>query len=413
MTRGDGSFAMASVPSGIYSLEGSGPDFDVQALATLAISSGRDYEVELAAGPARAMGLLGEIALITDPLRMAFNHSELVVIATVGGTRVVHPQGDYASVATELRVDHLLKGELRHQAATVDYHHVESVGSTSELTAGSTVLAFLRPASGAWIPRDGESFASANAWVGVQEITAEDAAIYRERLESLARLDLLGPSRVNDPSQLDDLVDWLVDTTAEPLTRDGALPELRDAFFALHQVTEREGISIDAAAQALRDAFLDFRDEGGSLEEDPPPALLAAFLSEIHRQRLLEALVEVEQIAYENLALFDLVVAGSPIQGPQADETSLAARAWLLERARKLTEDPAAMFDENLWSAIAERLGEPDLSAAVGELFEEATRLRAQSYTTEDPDAEKVEWEMPTGWEDTAELRVRQALDRM
>ena len=71
------------------------------------------------------------------------------------------------------------------------------------------------------------------------------------------------------------------------------------------------------------------------------------------------------------------------------------------------------MFDEGLWSAIAERLGDPDLSAAVGELFAEATRLRAQSYTTDDPDAEKVEWEMPTGWEDTAELRVRQALDRM
>ena len=51
VTRRDGSFSIAAVPSGIYSIEGTGPDFEVRPLATLAISAGRDYEVQVTAAP--------------------------------------------------------------------------------------------------------------------------------------------------------------------------------------------------------------------------------------------------------------------------------------------------------------------------------------------------------------------------
>ena len=167
-----------------------------------------------------------EIGFDLSPLRQAFDDSELVVLATVGDSRVAHSQGNHGGVATDLRDRNSAQG--RAPVSGCDRRLPPRRGPASEAVSRQRRLRG-RPRRGSHrFDRAGVSGSRwgqldstrrrllslfANAWRGVFALTPEDAAIYRERLESLGRLDLLGPSRVNDASQLDDLVDWLVDTT--------------------------------------------------------------------------------------------------------------------------------------------------------------------------------------------------------
>ena len=342
----DGSFAFSDLPAGIYELSGNAAGYDVDGHGAIALQPGEAREADLAATEVKGHATLGVVIATAATLRDAFDESDLVVAAVTGPTVVVAHQEGVAEVMTELRVESTLKG--RATARRVSYWHWESVDEhgdaaawREELAPGTEVVAFLEestrePGS------SGLAVYEAIDFGGVKVLSDSARAAYVERIEALARVEVRAARRgESDPAEL---AEWLVGTVEEPETRGEATAELARSIDALRDLAgSQEGT--DVAAGDLRVLVERFRDGGGRLSEAPQPALVAAFLTRAHRERLTAALVATETLSQTDLELFTIV------RGWNEE----AAMGWLAARFRG--EPPKDEARTAWWFAyLAEKL---------------------------------------------------------
>lgn len=342
VTDGDGRYELDGLAAGVYELEARAEGFAIAPRADLLLHPGERQEIALAARarpePGEGMALGGVVMMQEEPLRRVFEESELVVLATAGSSVRVDQDEDYGEVATEFRVDSTFKGHAPGRGVRV--YHAEVGSEVGRFAPGTRVLAFLRA-------RDEETgrkavYESADYHFGLKVLSADELEAYGERLEALAPL-----LRHGEPAGLGE---WLVATAEEPLTRHEATAELRGALAALQELARRRGTTPEQTAEDLRTIAARFVDGGGRFENEPAPALLAAFLTDEQKERLSLAFQATPRLTQGDLDLYAII-------RPWAGD---AALSWLADKLRQM-EPEAGGLGRQILRLLTEELEDEEL----------------------------------------------------
>lgn len=341
----DGGFEFDNLDAGVYDVEATLEGFTVAPRPGLLMRSAESVEVGIEAQPGVWEPLdTRDFGMGAEPLRQLFEESELVVLATAGST-VAAGTDDLGEVATALRLDLVLKGREAARDLRIVHLPPEDVGAR-RFAPGAQVLAFLkRRSDGAYEPVD--------STFGLKALSDAERSAYRERIESLVELP-------RDPQlHPDDLAEWLVATTEEPLTRKAAACEILSALDALAELGREGSTSEEQAASDLRSVVARRLAAGKGLESEPSPAMIAAFLTEEQRGRLLRALQRSPTLARADLTLYEIVKTWD----------AEAALAWFVRQMRDVepaaTEEAPADLGVQIMESLARELGNPDLQALV------------------------------------------------
>ncbi|MEO8277827.1 MAG: hypothetical protein ABI639_16555 [Thermoanaerobaculia bacterium] len=295
----------------------------------------------------------GAVAVMAPPLHQAFEDSSLVLLATAGKTTAVEeidPEEGYVEVETELEVEDVIKGGvtrgpvfLRYSAFAVPESDSAAVdeADSGRLRRGSLVLAFLEPSADS----TGRNVYRALRHRPPMEVSEAQATAYRERLDELATAlsphstGADGESAGESSMSTAEILDWLIKTAEEPLTRS-------EAVFAL------DGRDVTIA----------------------------------QRLRLRDALLRTRQIDWSDLALFRLVRAWAP------KDSMEWLRVTAAEVARSAVRHDVAEPDLGSFWGAAESLGDRELMAHLSNGMGAIEALREKSLS--DPGALTLDGEL-------------------
>jgi len=355
-TGADGTFVIAPLPPGIYEVEGRLQGFSITP-QILALPAGDQRQTELTAEPNILSTPVGMVVVAPVPLRRLYDNAALVAAAVVGHSVVVSHDGDLVEVLTDLHLESSLKGSVSGRDVSYRHSEYEQEGEgqgpwRAELAPGTRVLAFLEPSKAAPGATRNPIFESVDSF-GLKVLGDGERAAYLERLDALARIERQAErSGAMRPA---DLVEWMVATAENPLTRAEATGELQSALSALDELAAREGTSAKTAAEDLKIILDHFRDNGGTVRNEQA-ALLGALLTAEHRQRLTAALRATEALGPGDRELFQLV--------RRWDDG--AARDWLERQLRTAKPKPDADAEQLGWlKGLAEDLDDDALRAIV------------------------------------------------
>jgi Carboxypeptidase regulatory-like domain len=306
-TDADGRFAVALAP-GLYGLSANARDHFLAGVWDLVVAAGTQEQVTVTVASETWQAILageveqatmGVLAVSEIPLRKTFAGSPLVVLA-VAGKSVPLGHGDWMDVRTDLVISTVLKGETRERVISV-YHDQDDDDPANRLRPGDRVLAFLEPREEGG--RNAEGYDTVSPGVGLRRLSAAESAAYGERLEALARMTRDGRDGAARPA---DLLEWLVATTEDPVTRKEAAGELSGAYWQMLEQAGKRSIPADRYAADLRDVFAQFLATGRQATTEDG-ALVAAFLTDAHRERLTAALLRTTRVTQADLELYTLV----------------------------------------------------------------------------------------------------------
>lgn len=355
-TGADGAFVIAPLPPGIYEVEGSLQGFSITP-QILALPAGDQRQTELTAEPSILSTTGGMVVVAPVPLRRLYDNAALVAAAVVGHSVVVSHDDDLVEVLTDLHLESSLKGSVSGRDVSYRHSEYEQEGEgqgpwRAEVAPGTRVLAFLEPSKAAPGAIRNPIFESVDSF-GLKVLGDGGRAAYLERLDALARIERQAErSGAMRPA---DLVEWMVATAENPLTRAEATGELQSALSALDELAAREGTSAKTAAEDLKMILDHFRDNGGTVRNEQA-ALLGALLTAEHRQRLTAALRATEALEPGDRELFQLV--------RRWDDG--AARDWLERQLRTAKPKPDADAEQLGWlKGLAEDLDDDALRAIV------------------------------------------------
>lgn len=382
-TDADGRFSFASVTAGIYGLAASVGGRDAAHQEDILLSAGEKRQIGLtvpaelwqsiAAGEAEAelVALGGAVAISAEPLHRLYDNTSLVVLAVAGKSVTVRQQEYTSEVRTDLVISSVLKGDTWERVISVYHDQNPDEDPASRLQPGDNVLAFLEPRE-AETGRGSDGYVAADALSGLRELSGAELEAYPERIEALAQIPRSGTAR---PAEL---LEWLVATTEDPVTRKEAIDELSSAVRNLEWQAEQHKTPVDRYAQDLRNVFADFLGAGGTPGREVNPVILGAFLTDAHRERLTAALLSTPKVTEADLDLYALV-------GPWHDDRLLP---WLIgqlktadlsdEAGLRLMTSLAAVLDD-AGLADLQTTGEArimDLEQQLGNASEDAERQR-------------------------------------
>jgi hypothetical protein len=343
-TDADGRFSFASITAGIYEIRATAGGHDAAQQADILLSAGEKRQIGLTvpsdvwesivAGDPAGVALGGVIAMPVEPMHELYEETSLVVLGVAGKSVTVRQQDYTSEVRTEIVISSVLKGDTREKIISVHHDQWSNEDPANRLQPGSNVLAFLNPRD-AEDGRGSDGYVAADALGGLKELPDNELAAYQERIEALAQIPESGPAR---PAEI---LEWLVATAEDPATRKEAIDELSRAVQQLEYQAEQRKIPVDLYAQSLQDVFADFLGAGGTPERDVNPVILAAFLTDAHRERLTTALLRTSHAEDADLTLYELV---SPWHEDRLlpwlvdRRETVEASSWAGQRLRQLIE---------------------------------------------------------------------------
>ncbi|HVG07443.1 MAG TPA: hypothetical protein VNM67_07040 [Thermoanaerobaculia bacterium] len=125
--------------------------------------------------------------------------------------------------------------------------------------------------------------------------------------------------------------------------------------------------------------FADFLSTGGKPEREVSPVILAAFLTDAHRERLATALLRTPQVEDADLDLYDLV-------RPWHDDRLLP---WLIGQLE--TAELSGWTGQRLITTIAEALDDTDLANLLATGAAQLRNLEEQLYNaSEDTERQRL-----------------------
>ncbi len=301
-----------------------------------------DVWQSIVAGEPETVALGGAIMVAIEPMHRLYEDTSLVVLAVAGKSVTVRQQEYTSEVRTDLVISSVLKGDTRERVISVYHDQMPDEDPASRLQPGDNVLAFLEPreAETGW---GSDGYVAADALSSLRELPDAELEAYRERIEALAEISRSGIAR---PAEL---LEWLVATTEDPATRKEAIYELTWAVRELEQKAEQHKTPVDRYAQDLRNVFADFLSAGGAPEREVNPVILAAFLTDAHRERLTAALLSTPKVTEADLGLYRLV-------GPWHDDRLLP---WVIDQLK--TADLSDGASRYLMTSLAVVLDDADL----------------------------------------------------
>lgn len=309
-TDADGRFSFMSITAGIYEIQATAGGHDAARQANILLSAGEKRQIGLTvpsdvwksivAGELPAAVLGGVLAMPVEPMHRLYEETSLVVLGVAGKSVTVRQQDYTSEVRTEIVISSVLKGDTRERVISVHHDQWSNEDPAHRLQPGDNVLAFLNPRE-AEDGRRSDGYAAADALIGLRKLPDEELAAYQERIEALAQIPESGPAR---PAEI---LEWLVATAEDPATRKEAVDELRGAVQRLEYQAEQRKMSVDLYAQSLQDVFADFLGASGTPEREVNPVILAAFLTDAHRERLTTALLATAHVENADLTLYELV----------------------------------------------------------------------------------------------------------
>lgn len=303
-----------------------------------------DVWQSITANEPEAVPLGGVIALAAEPMHKLYEDTRLVVLAVAGKSVTVRQQEYTSEVRTELVISSVLKGDTRERVISVYHDQMPDEDPASRLQPGDKVLAFLEPRE-AETGRGSDGYVATDALSGLRELPDAQLKAYGERIEALAQIPRSGTAR---PAKL---LEWLVATTEDPATRKEAVGELSWAVRELERQAEQHKTPVDRYAQDLRNVFADFLGAGGTPEREVNPVILAAFLTDAHRERLTAALLSTPKATEADLDLYELV-------RPWHDDRLLP---WLTHQLK--TADLSDEAGRRLIASVATTLDDEGLQA--------------------------------------------------
>ena len=378
--------------AGIYLLRATVDGHDAAQEADILLSAGEQRQIgltvpsdvwqKIVAGEPADVPLGGVIAMPVEPMHSLYEESGLVVLA-VAGKSVPVGQEEYSSeVRTELVISSVLKGDTRERVISVYHDQRPDEAPESRFQPGAHVLAFLNP-RGAEYGERSDGYVSADAVSGLRVLPEAEIEPYRERIEALAQIPESGEAR---PAEL---LEWLVATAEDPVTREEAIDELSWAVRQLERRAGEHEISVDRYAQSLRDVFVDFLSTGGTPERQVNSAILAAFLTDAQRERLTTALLRTSHIEDTDVDLYLLV-------SPWHDGLLLP---WVVDHL----ETAEFLAGRRLMTSLVRTLDNPRLEAILSMGEEQIRELEKQRYEASDEAArQRIGREV-----DTAEAELR------
>lgn len=352
-TDADGRFSFASITAGIYEIRASAGGHDAAQEGNILLSAGEKRQIGLtvpsgvweriAAGKPAAVALGGVITVPMEPMHRLYEETSLIVLGVAGKSVTVRQQDYTWEVRTEVVISSVLKGDTRERVITVYHDQWSEEDPANRFQPGSNMLAFLNPRE-AENGRGSDGYVAADALTGLRELADEELDAYQERIEALEQIPESGAAR---PAEI---LEWLVATTEDPVTRKEAIDELHGALRQLEYQAEQRKTPVDRYAQSLQDVFVDFLGAGGTPEREVNPAILAAFLTDAHRERLTAALLRTSHVEDADLTLYELV-------SPWHDDRLLP---WLMDQLE--TAELSGWAGQRLMGSIAEGLDDPSLA---------------------------------------------------
>ncbi|MEP7013351.1 MAG: carboxypeptidase-like regulatory domain-containing protein [Acidobacteriota bacterium] len=372
ITRKNGDFRLAALPTGIYDLVAKLDGFQTIAVNDVILDSGRVKRLNIETQVDPEFITLGDVRINPEALRKVFAESDLVLAAVAGPSRILEIKGSLAEVATELKIESLIRGRVSERSVTYGHAvYLNQDGTPSnDLKPGTRVLAFLDRAQE--VGSQGEpTYESLDHGFGIKKLDDTERAAYLQRLGALVNLEAQFGRREDVDSVA--LMEWLVGTAESPQTQKEAIGEIQDAVEALRKFAEREGTTFGVATSNLRAAADRFGIEGDR------PALLAASLTGGQKKRLETILHTTKGLDGEALPLFGIVRAWNPD----------VATTWLVLQLR--TTEPDYGYEQWRLFNLATTLGDPNLIA-----LSDAAIVQARGIETLWPDDRTAQ---------TAELR--------
>ena len=380
-TDADGRFSFASVTAGIYELEASVGERQVAQQGDILLSAGEQRQIGLTIPPDVWQSIVAgeDVRTITvggagaaeEPMHSLYEEAGVVVLAVAGESVTVQQQKDTSVVRTELVISSRFKGDTQERVISVYHEQRPNEDPASRLQPGDNVLAFLNPRE-TEKSRDSDGYVAAHALSGLRELPDAELKAYRQRIEALAEIPERGIAR---PAEL---LEWLVATTEDPITRKEAVGELSGAVQLLEQQASERKILVDHHAADVRDVFTDFLSGGGTLPEGGVHlVILAAFLTDAHRERLTKALLSTTHATAADIDLYDLV---SPWQ---ADPLV----PWLIDRLK--TAELERGSGRRLMASLAEALDDEGLADLLAAGEEPISDIEMEFYSTDDGAAQQ------------------------
>jgi hypothetical protein len=356
-TDAEGRFSFASLPAGIYQVQAAVGGRFAAYQADVLLQAGEKRQVGLTVAAELWQAIVagepepifaGGISYTEEPLRAVFDEAGLVVLGVAGKSVVVQREEYSWEVRTDISLSSVLKGETGERVISVFHEQMPDEEPASLLQPGDKVLAFLEP-------REMESGHGSDGYVatdprsGLRELSDAEIKAYGQRLEALERITRKGPAH---PAAV---LEWLVATAEDPVTRGEAVGELRAAVGRLDQQAGQHDTPIDRYAERLRDVLADFLATGGKPQGEIDSALLAAFLTDAHRERLTTALLRTPRATSADLDLYELVSLWH-------DDRLVP---WLT--GQLAAAEPADGEGRRMMTMLAETLGDEGLAALQAE----------------------------------------------
>jgi hypothetical protein len=259
-----------------------------------------------------------------------------LIAAAIAGESNEIETDDYPAtlMKTELQVSSTLKGN--PEPVVYVYHYVYQ-GDLREFVKGNQLLLFLQKNKIGKQKKDGYEVSDAN--YEIKKLSDADLAIYRERIEELAKI-------VQKENNQTEMLEWLIRCAEHQATRFEGAYELANSVSRLSVEDEKE--EAEKPSLDLQTVTVDSENNSDSTVE------IAALLTQKQKERLMDALFSTQELSANDKDLIRLARAWK-------DERLLP---FLLSKLYSMQETPTD-FAPEIMSLIYEIVTDAEISEAL------------------------------------------------
>lgn len=281
-TNDDGAYKFILLAPGSYTLTAVASGFAPVVLERLPVVSSQEQNLTLQAQAAVAV-MAGAIAVRQQPLRVLYNESDLIAVASVGKTTRVQAKESSILFKTALHISSAIKGDTREPVVNV--YHWAYGGQQDTYANGDRLLVFLKRRVKTDDDKSAGGYEVEDETYGVKKLSDADLSIYLQRMQALEMI------LAEEKPEIEGLLEWLVRCVEEPATRWEGASDLFSSY-----TSEFRGAKTEAASERPG--------EDGTGQENPT---FVSLLSAEQKKRLEDVLFNIDELTERDQQLVRVV----------------------------------------------------------------------------------------------------------